>query len=79
MDLPRQFLGTEWYAELEASRPAYLVRAITEDGDPLIGLIQRDNGAFAWVVTDPQHHTPAIDRAVRECLAILNARRETRR
>jgi hypothetical protein len=79
MDVPRQFLGAEWYAELEVNLQAYLVRAITDDGDPLIGLIQRENRGFAWVEIDPQHQTPAIDRAVRECLAILNARRETLR
>lgn len=74
-DLPKQFLGIEWYADLEASIPAYIVRAITADGTPIIGWMQRDNGVFVWIVTNPAVHTTTIAREVGECLATLNARR----
>lgn len=74
MDLPQQFLGDTWYAELDASLSAYVVKAITDDGDPILGWMQRANGAFVWVGTTHALRTAAIDQAVGACLRTLNAR-----
>ena len=75
MPFPPQFLADTWYAELDAHLAAYVVKAITEGGDPILGWMQREGGVFVWVGTTHALRTPQVDRDVGDCLRVLNARR----